>query len=76
MTTKISFKKLHIGALGPWLIIRKLGSNAYVLDLADSLGISPIFNMEDLTRGTLEPPHLPFRVFVGIQVSRLPFLSQ
>ena len=59
---KQSHKKLHARAIGPYQIIRKLGSNAYVLDLPDNLGISLIFNVEDLTphRGSFEPPSLPF----------------
>ena len=46
---KNSHKKLHARAMGPYQIIRQLGSNAYVLDLPDNVGISPIFNVEDLT---------------------------
>jgi len=42
-------KKLHARAIGSYQIIRKLGSNAYALDLPDNLGISPIFNVADLT---------------------------
>jgi len=46
---KNSLKKLHAYAIGPYHILRKLGSNAHILDLPSSLGISPIFNVEDLT---------------------------
>ena len=35
--------------MGSYQIIRQLGSNAYVLDLPHSLGISHISNIEDLT---------------------------
>ena len=75
---RIALKKLHARAMGPYQILRKLGSNAYVLDLPDSLGICPIFNVEDLTlhRGTFEPPCLPFGVSIGTQVPRLPPLPQ
>jgi len=64
---KNSLKKLHARTMGSYQIIRQLGSNAYVLDLPDSLGISPISNVEDLTlhQGTFEPPCLPFGVSVG-----------
>jgi len=73
-----SLEKLHARAMGPYQILRKLESNAYVLDLPDSLGINPIFNVKDLTfhRGTFEPPCLPFGVSAGTQVPRLPPLPQ
>jgi len=73
-----SLKKFHARAMGPYQILRKLGSNAYVLNLPDSLGISPIFNVEDLTlhRGTFELPCLPFGVSASTQVPRLPPLPQ
>ena len=56
----------------------EVGTNAYVLDLSDSLGTSPIFNAEDPTvhRGTFEPPCLPIGVCVGTQVFRLLSLPQ
>ena len=62
---KNSYKKLHARAMGPYQIFRKLRFNAYELDLPDKLGISLIFNVEDLTlhQGTLEPPSLPFGGF-------------
>jgi len=69
-----SLKKLHACAMGPYQIIRKLGPNAYVLDLPDSLEISPIFNVEDLIlhRGSFEPSCLPFGISACTQVPRLP----
>jgi len=44
-----------------------------VLDLVDNLGVSPMFNVEDLTlhRGTFEPPRLRFGASVGTEVARL-----
>ncbi|GAV68724.1 Chromo domain-containing protein, partial [Cephalotus follicularis] len=64
---KHSFKKLHARALGPFPILRKLGSNAYVLDLPDHMNICHVFNVEDLTlyRGTFEPPVLHDGVSAG-----------
>jgi len=54
-----SSKKLLAQACGPYSILRRLGSNAYLIDLHSlDLSISPIFNVEDLTlhQGTFEPP--------------------
>jgi len=58
--------------MGPYQIIRKLGSNAYVLDLVDNLGINLIFNVEDLT------PHrgiLSLLVFLLMLLEVLRFLN-
>jgi len=51
-----------------------MGSNSNVLDLLDNLGISPIFNVEDLIlhQGTFEHPSLPLSACVGTQVTRFP----
>jgi len=67
---KNSLKKLDAHATRPYQIIQQLESNAYMLDLPDSLGISPIFNAEDLTlhQGTFEPPCLPFGISAGTQI--------
>ena len=40
-------KKLYARAISPYFIIRKLGSNAYFLDLPNDMDISPVFNVED-----------------------------
>ncbi|CAL2257726.1 unnamed protein product [Prunus armeniaca] len=50
--------KLHARSMGPYRIIRKLGSNAYLIELPADMHISPIFNVSDLTpyRGTFSPP--------------------
>ena len=45
---KTCSKKLYARAMGPYSIIRKMGSNAYLLDLPNDMDISPVFNVEDL----------------------------
>ena len=49
---------MHARASGPFCILKKLGSNAYLLELPPEMSISPVFNVEDLMtyRGTFEPP--------------------
>ncbi|KAJ0076309.1 hypothetical protein Patl1_34864 [Pistacia atlantica] len=44
-----SFTKLHAHRAGSFRVTKKLGTNAYVMDLPSDLGISPVFNIEDLT---------------------------
>ena len=60
-------KKLYARAMGPYSIIRKLRSNAYLLDLPNDMDVSPVFNVEDLLpyRGTFEPSTLPSIVSAG-----------
>ena len=60
-------KKLYAGAMGPYSIIRKMRSNAYLLNLPNDIDISPVFNVEDLLpyRGTFEPSTLPSSVSAG-----------
>ena len=60
-------KKLYARAMGPYPIICKLGSNAYLLDLPNGMDISPVFNVEDLLpyRGTFEPYTLSSNVSAG-----------
>ena len=55
-------------------LIRKLGSNAYVLDWPDNLGICYIFNVENLTlrQGTFDHPCLPLSAYAGITAPQLP----
>ncbi|KAJ0007622.1 hypothetical protein Pint_30469 [Pistacia integerrima] len=44
-----SFTKLHAHRTGTFRVTKKLGTNAYVMDLPSDFGISPVFNIEDLT---------------------------
>ena len=41
-------KNIYARAMGPYSIIRKMESNAYLLDLPNDMDISPVFNVEDL----------------------------
>jgi len=43
-----SFTKLHACRSDPFQVTKKLGSNAYVIDLPSDFGISLVFNIEDL----------------------------
>ena len=60
-------KKLYARAMGPYSIIRKLRSDAYLFYLPNDMDISHVFNVEDLLpyRGTFEPSTLPSSVFAG-----------
>ena len=60
-------KKLYARVIGPYSIIRKMGSNAHLLDLLNDMDISPVFNVEDLLpyRDTFEPSILPSIVSTG-----------
>ena len=41
-------KKLHARSAGPFKILKKINSNAYVVDLLPDFSIIPSFNIEDL----------------------------
>ena len=43
-----TMKKLHARSAGPYKVIKRIGSNAYVLELPSDLGISSTFNISDL----------------------------
>ncbi|KAG6750963.1 hypothetical protein POTOM_045478 [Populus tomentosa] len=47
-----SYNKLHARRAGPFTILKKLGPNAYVIDLPPTYAISPVFTIEDLTAFT------------------------
>ena len=59
--------KLYARAIGPYYIIRKMGSNAYLIDLLNDVDISLVFNVEDLLpyRDTFKPSTLPSSVSAG-----------
>ncbi|GAV82485.1 hypothetical protein CFOL_v3_25936 [Cephalotus follicularis] len=75
---KHSFKNLHAQALSPFPILRKLRSNAYMLDFPNHMNISHGFNVEDLTlyRGTFEPHALHNSVYAGSAACPLPLPAQ
>ncbi|KAF9682427.1 hypothetical protein SADUNF_Sadunf05G0107800 [Salix dunnii] len=56
-----SFTKLHARRAGPFKVIKKMGRNAYVIELPSDFMISPVFNIEDLTafKGELPSPINP-----------------
>jgi hypothetical protein len=43
-----TYNKLKMKKIGLCQIIRKFGTNAYEMELADGIGNSPIFNILDL----------------------------
>ena len=55
-------KKLQACIAGPFKVLKKLGPNAYVIDIPSDYGISSIFNIADLLafRGPAVIPYDPF----------------
>jgi hypothetical protein len=47
--SKGSLHKLHSRRAGPFKVLKRLGDNAYLIDLPSNLTFSPIFNIADLT---------------------------
>ena len=44
-----SVSKLHARRADPFKIVKKMGNNAYVIELPSEFGISPVFNIENIT---------------------------
>ena len=57
-----TIKKLHARGAGPYKIIRKIGTNAYVLELPPEMGFSNTFNISDLVEYK-EPLLIPSEPF-------------
>jgi len=57
-----TMKKLHARGAGPFKIIKKIGPNAYVVDLPPSYGISSTFSVSDM-KEYKEPALIPDEPF-------------
>ena len=55
-------KKLQARSAGPFKVLKRIGSNAYVIELPSDYGISLTFNIEDLVayKGLTTIPDDPF----------------
>ncbi|KAF8390901.1 hypothetical protein HHK36_023200 [Tetracentron sinense] len=63
-----AYKKLHSKSAGLYKVLKKISSNSYVLDLLEDMGISNVFNIEDLT---LYPGHVDYTSH-DVPIARLP----
>ena len=57
-----TLKKLHVQGAGPFKVIKRVGSNTYMLELPPKLGISSTFNISDLTEYR-KPAMIPSETF-------------
>ena len=55
-------KKLQARSAGPFKVLKRIGSNAYIIDIPSTYGISSTFNIEDLVsfKGPIVVPSDPF----------------
>lgn len=75
--SKRKFQNLYARFVGPFVIVRRIRSNACFLDLPTNLTISPIFNVIHLYPylGTFEPHAFPFDVCADTFVVPAPHIS-
>ena len=69
-----TMKKLHARGAGPFKIIKKVGPNAYVLELPPEYGISSTFNISDLReyKGPAVIPSEPFGPYTTFESETTP----
>ena len=69
-----TMKKLHARGAGPFKVIKKVGPNAYVLELPPEYGISSTFNISDLKeyKGPALIPSEPFGPYPIFESETLP----
>ena len=57
-----TMKKLQAHGAGPFRVLKRVGSNAYVVDLPNDYGISSTFNVSDLV-AYRDPTAIPSEPF-------------
>ena len=69
-----TMKKLHARGAGPFKVIKKVGPNAYVLELPPEYGISSTFNISDLKeyKGPVLISSEPFGPYPTFESETLP----
>ena len=69
-----AIKKLYARRAKPFKIIKRVGPNAYVLELPPDLGISATFNISDLVeyREPVAIPSKPFRPIPSLESEPTP----